>query len=218
MAGFGYDLKDGSRIPAWLAVIVVVLLLGVVASAGYIINDLLSPSAQPTAIDKEIARKEEAVERAPDDIESLLALGHAYQRAGRFREALRLYDQVLNLRPQDTAALYNKGIVLLEQGNHRQAEVTLWDVLERDREHALAAKALGELYIEQGEYRSLLYTLRPVVEENEASADLQYLMGLAYENLGKGDLAEERYRLAIKYFPDMPEAREALDRLGVVIE
>jgi len=218
VTGFGYDLKDKNRIPVWLAVTVVVLLLGVVGAAGYIVNDLTSPAAQPTAIDKEIARKEEAVERAPDDVEALLALGHAYQRAGRFREAIQRYNEVLRLRPQDSAALYNKGIVLLEQGNYRQAEVTLWDVLERDRGHALAAKALGELYADQGEYRSLLHTVRPVVEENEASADLQYLMGLAYESLGKGDLAEERYRLAIKYFPDMPEAREALDRLGVVIE
>jgi hypothetical protein len=54
-----------------------------------------------------------------------------------------------------------------------------------------------------------------VVEQNESAADLQYLMGLAYENLGRADWSETRYRLALKYYPDMQEAKEGLERLGV---
>ena len=116
----------------------------------------------------------------------------------------------------DTAALYNKGIVLLELGRDDDAEEVLWDVLEIDPRHVLAAKALGELYAERREYRSLVAAVRPVVEENPEAADLQYLMGLAYENLGRPDWAEARYRLALQYYPDMREAREGLERLGVM--
>jgi len=44
-------------------------------------------------------------------------------------------------------------------------------------------------------------------------ADLQYLMGLSYEKLGNIGWAIERYKLALKYAPDLQLAVEGLDRL-----
>ncbi len=213
--------QDGDRpaeqpqVPAWLAVTVLVLLLAVVGAAGFIIRGQFEEggSAQPS---REIERKEALVEQNPEDVEGLLALGTSYHQAGRLREAIEQFDAALKIRPFDTAALYGKGLVLIDQGNDREAEETLWEVLERDPGHVLAAKTLGEFYAARGEYRSLVYTVRPVVEKNESAADLQYLMGLGYENLGRGDWAAARYRLALKYFPGMPEAQEGLERLGVV--
>ncbi len=208
--------REEDLVPAWLAALVLVLLLAVVGVGGYIVRGLLTPSAAPSAIEREIVQSEAVVARAPDDTAARLSLGYAYQRAGRLSDAIEQYDAVLRVEPFEPAALYNKGLILLEQGKDREAEETLWDVLERDPEHVLAAKVLGEYYAKRGAYRSLVYAVRPVVEQNESSADLQFLMGLAYENLGRADWAEARYRLALKYYPDMPEAREALDRLGVI--
>jgi tetratricopeptide (TPR) repeat protein len=144
-----------------------------------------------------------------------LQLGYAYQQAERYDEALAEYDRVLEVHEDDTAALYNKGVILLVLSREDEAEVVLWDVLEIEPEHVLAAKALGEYYAEQGHYRSLVEAVRPVVEANESAADLQYLLGLAYENLGRTDWAEARFRLALKYYPDMVEANDGLERLGV---
>ncbi|MHB9004561.1 MAG: tetratricopeptide repeat protein, partial [Coriobacteriia bacterium] len=141
-------------------------------------------------------------------------LGFAYQRARRMDEALEQYEVVLEDAPDDTAALYNKGIVLQSTGRDDEAEEIWWQVLEIEPQHILAAKALGEMYAERREYRSLLEAVRPVVKENESSADLQYLTGLAYENLGRHDWASARYELALKYYPDMKEAREGLERIG----
>lgn len=207
--------REEDLVPAWLAALVLLLLLAVVGVGGYIVRGLLTPAAAPDPMEREIAELEAAVARAPGDTAARLSLGYAYQRAGRLSDAVEQYDAVLRIEPNEPAALYNKGLVLLAQGNDREAEETLWDVLERDPEHVLAAKALGEHYAKRGEYRSLIYAVRPVVEKNETSADLQYLMGLAYENLGRPDWAKARYRLALKYYPDMPEAKEALKRLGV---
>jgi len=205
-----------ASVPTWLAVVVLGLLLAVVAAAGFILRGYFELGATAGSAMSQIARKEAQVAREPEDVESLLALGSAYHEAGRLREAVVQFDTVLEIRPFDTAALYGKGLVLMEQGSDKQAEEILWDVLERDPGHVLAAKRLGEFYADRSEYRSLIYTIRPVVEESETSADLQYLMGYGYENLGRGDLAEERYRLALRYWPDMTEAKEGLERLGVV--
>lgn len=206
---------DQPQVPQWLAATVLVLLLAVVGAAGFIIRGQFDEGAAAQST-REIERKEEAVERDPEDVEGLLALGASYHQAGRLREAIEKFERVLEIRPFDTAALYGKGLVFIDQGNDREAEETLWDVLERDPGHVLAAETLGQFYAERGEYRSLVYTVRPVVEKNESSADLQYLMGYAYENLGRGDWAAARYRLALKYFPGMPEAQAGLERLGVV--
>lgn len=203
-------------IPLWLAALVVVLLLAVMGVGGYILGATLSGDEPPvSAEDIEVQKWQDVVDRDPIDMDARLQLAYAYQQAGEFDEALAAYDRVLETYPKDTAALYNKGVILLELSREDEAEETLWDVLELEPGHVLGAKALGQYYAEQREYRSLVEAVRPVVEANESAADLQYLLGLAYENLGRTDWAEARYRLALKYYPDMTEAKDGLERLGV---
>lgn len=206
----------GEMIPLWLAALVIVLLLAVMGVGGYILGATLSGDEPPATVeDIEIQKWLEVVQSEPNDMNAALQLGYAYQQAERYDEALAEYDRVLEVHEDDTAALYNKGIILLVLSREDEAEVVLWDVLEIEPEHVLAAKALGEYYAEQGHYRSLVEAVRPVAEVNESAADLQYLLGFAYENLGRTDWAEARYRLALKYYPDMVEAKDGLERLGV---
>lgn len=207
--------QEQQYVPIWLAALVLVLLLAVVGLVGYVARGLLADDTDLTPQDYEVQVKESELAQDPDDPSLHLALGFAYQQAGRHEDALAEYDIVLESWPADTAALYNKGVVLLELGEYASAEEVLWDVLETDPEHTLAAKALGEYYAGREEYRSLIRAVGPVADTQESSADLQYLMGLAHENLGNPDRAEAYYRLALKYYPDMPEAREGLERLGV---
>jgi len=203
-------------VPVWLAAVVLVLLLAVMGVGGFILRGVLAgDSASSTPEAREIAQWERTIDATPNDAQAHLSLGFAYQQAERYEEALFEYDLVLKLLPGDPAASYNKGVVLLELDEDAAGEEALWDVLESDPQHVLAAKALGEYYAERKEYRSLVTAVRPVVEANESAADLQYLMGLGYENLGREDWAEARYRLALTYYPDMAEAHEGLERLGV---
>ncbi|MDA3937125.1 MAG: hypothetical protein PF636_09805 [Actinomycetota bacterium] len=202
-------------VPTWLAVLVLVLLLAVVGFGGYLVRGLFSDDTVTTPQSIEIDRWEEAVRLDPADEAANLALGFAYQQDGQYDLALDHYDVVLRSSPLDMAANYNKGIVLLELGIDDAAEESLWNVLEANETHALAAKALGEYYATLGHYQSLIAAVRPAVVEHPEMADLQYLMGLAYENTDHPDWAEARYRYALEYYPDMQEARDGLERLGV---
>jgi tetratricopeptide (TPR) repeat protein len=203
-------------VPSWLAFLVLLLLIAVVGLGGYVLNDVLTGEDAPrSSTEAEVLRYETEVRTSPDDPRAHVRLGFAYQQAGRFDDALEEYERALELDPRDTAALYNTGVILLDLGEDDRAEEVLWDVLEIDPEHVLAAKQLGEYYARRGHYRSLLVAVEPVVEAQPQMADLQYLMGLAYENLGAPEEAEERYRLALEYAPDLVEAREGLERLGV---
>lgn len=206
---------DAQFVPAWLAALVLVLLLAVMALGGYVIRGVVAgESRQPDLAEEQIDKWRAAVKANPDDLDARVQLGYAYQLAGRFDRALEEYAYVVERNPQDTAALYNRGVVYQRMGVGDRAEEAFWDVLEVAPDHVLAARALGELYADRGQYRSLLAAVRPVVELQPEVADLQYLMGLAYENTGRTDWAIERYRLALTYAPGYERAVEALERLG----
>lgn len=207
---------DPQMVPVWLAVLVLVLLLAVMGVGGFALRGLMDrPQRAESGAALDVAKWEDAVKLNADDLEAHLNLAFAYQQVERYDDALAQYDFVLERTPADTAALFNKGVVLRALDRDDEAEAVWWDALEADPGHVLAAKSLGELYADQREYRSLIEAVRPVVQQHESSADLQYLMGLAYENLGNRQWARARYELALKYYPDMKEAREGLDRLGV---
>ncbi len=205
--------KDDSRlVPKWLAVLVLVLLVSVVAVGGFIVRGIVEDSFR-TPEEREVARWEEQVAQRPSDPRTRTAYAYALQRAKLYDQALEQYRQVLESEPNNTAALYNSGMIYRELGLMKQAERTLWDVLENDPNHTLAAKALGELYVSQRHYKSVIVAVRPVVRANPEMADLQYLMGLAYERLGRSNWALARYFLALKYAPDLKEARDGARRI-----
>lgn len=204
--------RDERMVPTWLAVLVLLLLVAVVAVGGFILRGILSEAGMSKE-QREVRRWEREALQRPSDPRVRLNLGYAYQLDKQYDQALDQYRQVIQADPSSTGALYNMGVIYLELGLGKSAETRFWDVLEVDPEHALAAKALGEYYASQKHYKSLISAVRPVVQANPRLADLQYLMGLAYENLGKPDWSRARYRLALQYAPDLKEARAGLRRL-----
>lgn len=202
-------------IPGWLALLVLVLLLGIAGVGGYLIRGAITGDERiETPAELTVQEKEQQVETNPDDPEALLALGYAYQQEARYDEALGLYEQVLVLDPQNTGALYNKGVVLTLLGKPKDAEVAYWDVLEVAPDHALAAKALGEYYVARKQFKSALVALEPVIAAQPQYADLQYLAGYSCEQLGIDDTAVTYYRGALTYNPEYQEAKDGLARLG----
>ncbi|MDZ4179902.1 MAG: tetratricopeptide repeat protein [Coriobacteriia bacterium] len=201
-------------IPGWLALTVLVLLLAVAALGGYLLRGALMGNDSVTPQDYAIEDWESAVASEPDNPENLLALGYSYQQAGRLEEALELYDSVLVLDTDNSGAMYNKGVVLLELGRAKDAEAVLWDLLEMAPDHVLAAKALGEYYVAKKHYKSALVALEPVIAARPEYADLQYLAGYSCEQLGLRDPAVNYYRGALKYNPGHPGSSDGLARLG----
>jgi tetratricopeptide (TPR) repeat protein len=201
-------------VPAWLAALVLVLLLAVVGVGGYLVRMRLEPAAPRSAEDVAVRAARAAVDAKPADKQALLDLGFAYQQDGLYHEALAQYDAVLGIDPKDTAALYNEGMVYFKLQEPKKAEEALWKVLDVSKTHVLAAKALGEYYAAKGQYKSLVVAVKPAADVRPDMADLQYLMGIAYEHLGHKDWAIGRYRDALKFVPDMKEANDGLKRLG----
>ncbi len=206
--------RDDNFVPAWLAALVLVLLLAVVGVGGFVLRGIVGGESRAATMEQnEINKWAQAVAQNPENVDARIRLGYAYQQDERYDKALKEYDAALEKAPTDTAALYNKGVVLSELGLDKQSEAVLWKVLELRPDHTLAAIKLGRYYADRGQYRSLIKTVKPVVGQHPEIADLQYLTGLGYEKTGHPDWAVARYRLALKYAPGMADARQGLERL-----
>lgn len=201
-------------VPGWLALLVLILLLAVSALGGYLIRGAIIDSRATTPAEYAVENLEAEVAEDPDDPESQLALGYAYQQEGRYEDALARYDEVLATDPGNTGAMYNRGVVLMALGRAKDAEAAFWDLLDVAPDHVLAAKSLGEYYVGKKHYKSALVALEPVIKLQPEYADLQYLAGYSCERLQLKAQAIEYYRGALKYNPDHVEAKDGLTRLG----
>jgi tetratricopeptide (TPR) repeat protein len=208
--------RDEELVPAWLALLVLVLIIAVVGVGGFVVRGMLTTTREQSPTKADIDEFAAAVAGNPGDVNARLSLAYAYQQDAQYEAALAEYDKVIQQDPKSTAALYNKGVIFMTLGDAKKGEAALWAALKIDPGNALAAKELGQYYSTKGQYKSLLVAVLPVVESKPTLADLQYLAGLGYEKTGKPDLAKEHYRLSLKYAPDMQEARDGLRRLGEV--
>lgn len=213
--GMGSETPSArSRIPLWLVFVVAGLLFGVAATGEYALRATRSRMTSDPA-HAALASAERAVQRAPDDAEARLSLGYAYQRVGRYSDALKEYERILAVDPKALAARYNSGVVLFELGRAEEGEKVLISLLEDAPTHVMAAKTLGEHYVETGRYAEALDVLAPAIAASPGYVDLQYLAGLSAEKLGRDDQAAAYYRGALSYAPHLAEAQEGLARLGV---
>lgn len=207
--------EDDHGVPLGLVALVVVLLLAVAVTAAYTLRTALSSDRPGSAVDLEIDRWEQQAASTPDDPETRVSLGYAYHKGGRYAEAIEQYDIGLAAVPDHGAALYQKGVALLELDRGPEAEAVLRTLLAADPAHALGAKALARYLAGQERFEAIPDVLEPVLEQSASLADLQYQLAYAYERLGRTDLAKERYRVALTYDPGMQDALDGLKRLGV---
>jgi tetratricopeptide (TPR) repeat protein len=206
--------RDEGLVPGWLALLVMALLVGVVGVGGLIIYRVIvsGEANDPSAV--AMARYAAQVRADPADMGARLNLAYSFQQAGRFDDAVEQYDRVLKTRPKDLAALYNQGVIAAARGDVPGAEVWWSKTLAVDPTHVLAAESLGGHLVSEGRYRDLVDAVGPASRANPTLADLQYLLGFAYEKLGDAGRAREHYGAALRYSPQMTEARSGLARVG----
>jgi tetratricopeptide (TPR) repeat protein len=146
--------------------------------------------------------------------EAALLLGRIAEAESRFPQALEYYSSVREGPPALDAAL-RSAMVLGRMGQTGNARRLLQSL--RDRFPQLAPRfymAEGELLLNAAENDAALKLYDEALADNVENGDLLYGRSLAYERLGKIDLAEKDLQTSIQ---NDPEDARALNALGYML-
>ena len=135
-------------------------------------------------------------------------------REGRFAEALPLWNQVLEVAPNDAAAWSNRGNVLLALGDPRSAIVDQTKAIALDSEspdphlnRGTAEEALGQWAAAEADYRWILE--RSPSDTGEPRASALYNLGNVQGSLGDWQEARRCFEAASLARPGFAMARSS---------
>lgn len=145
-----------------------------------------------------------------------IRLGTLYARRKEAERAAECFRTAADLLPDSAIPLYNLGSLYLSAGRYLEGMPHLSRALAIDPDHQEARYNLAVAQVETGSFKEAVENLRQVVARRPRNPMARYYLGRAYEGSGQPDLAAESYRKALEISPDLPEASEALSRLGVL--
>ncbi|HUT92892.1 MAG TPA: tetratricopeptide repeat protein [Thermoguttaceae bacterium] len=148
-------------------------------------------SAQPSQEDLRLAEPflAEAVEEHPNDVELLTSVAYVRCLQKRIDEAVRLYESILERRPQNLSVLNNLATVLAEQPARRKDALGYVDrAIAVAGPKAALLDTKGTILLLDGQAREAVELLE---EASSLASDPRYLfhLALAYRRTGETDKA-----------------------------
>jgi len=122
--------------------------------------------------------------------------------AQKYDEAEKLYQQIVDLSPNNYFALSNLGAVQIEGGKLAAAEVALAKAIEISPNDSFAHTYLGIARSRQARFPEALEALKKAVELNNTDAVAYNYMGICYGQQGDPQAAEGEFKKAIEINPD----------------
>ena len=153
-----------------------------------------------------------AVEIEPGHADALFNLGAVLARRGAHDEAEAFLRKAAALRPDNPDVRYRLAQLLLQAGKRAEGETEM-ERFERIRNRAQlddrvsALKEQAERSMESGDPGRAKESYQRILREDPANAEALTNLGVAYEQLGRGDLAEAMFRKAVSVQPEYLEAR-----------
>lgn len=133
-------------------------------------------------------------------------LGDAYYNEGKYEEAIKAYNDFLELNPRHTKTIYNRGRCYQQLGEHEKAIEDFQQVLKLDQRNESALLSLGQEMYRTEDYESVIFYSDKVLELRRNNAMAYYLKARAEQKLGNLRNALNNYNTAINLEPDFGEA------------
>jgi tetratricopeptide (TPR) repeat protein len=148
----------------------------------------------------EMIREKSSVTSPPLDRKTTITYANALYYLGRYKEALKIYNNILEIYPNDIDALVNRGIVHYRLGDIQSAELSFDKALKIDKNNfdALLYKTLVLNRLGKREQAIEYYDSISKIPVGESNIDAMVNKGVAYEIMGKSEDAIEIYKVAIK--------------------
>ena len=126
---------------------------------------------------------------AGDDPDALVALGNAYQVAGRRGDAMRTFKRLLALDPRSGLAHQNIGIAQLEAKDYAAAEASLRRAVDLDPSLAGASTALGVVLASTGRRVEAIEAWKRAVSLDDRAFDALFNLTVNLAAAGRRDEA-----------------------------
>ena len=118
------------------------------------------PAGRQAALRQAIALLRQVAEELPGDVETLYALGDLLVKNEQFEDAIRTYEKIDRIQPDDPQAKQNLAKAFLAMDDQPKA-IAILEKLTRDRQSPVGAHYyLAELYLQAGDSTNALVHFR----------------------------------------------------------
>lgn len=173
---------------------------------GRVLDGLGRSSEGEAAFGRAQALYQLALESNPNDTDLLAGLGYVLDELGRRDEALKAYEKVIQLDPDDRFAKFDKAVVLDNMGRYKEAEAAYREANPPNDDDPDCYSALGWVLSKLGRYGEAEGACRRALELRANHSEALAGLGFALEHLGRTPEAEAAYRQSLGWAPNAPEA------------
>ena len=135
------------------------------------------------------------------------------QKAGRLKEAVEIYTEVIAKDPRSAEAYNWRGMAYEDLGQLDQALADFNKAIEISPDYADAYNNRGEIYRKKNTIPQAFADYRKAAELDKNFAEPHYNMGLMNEIQKKDGLAAGEYETYLKLRPDAADKQQILDKI-----
>jgi len=139
--------------------------------------------------------------------------GNLYRKRGSSVEAMRLWEQALQMNPKRLDVYRNISLVAFEKEEYEKAVNTLEKGLKIYPRVPELRNDLARAFMEMGKYTEVIEQMEKVVEISPQSDFGYFLLGQAYFKLKELDKAKQYYERVIELRPNYTHAFYGLSRV-----
>lgn len=189
------------------------LMLAVLVATGTVVWWLTADHAPRTQLEADLRAAEAQLKADPTDTVAAERLGVSYMRAGRYRDALDLWDSALEAHPDDPVFLFHRGEALIGLAREDDAIESLKHATEEAPNLQVAFYTLAQVHAKREEWDQAASYAASAVEIERTDADARFLYATALSETGDADAAREQLEIVKSMIPEYPGIEEALDAL-----
>jgi tetratricopeptide (TPR) repeat protein len=135
------------------------------------------------------------------------------QKAGRLKEAVEIYTEVIAKNPRSAEAYNWRGMAYEDLGQLDQALADFNKAIEISPDYADAYNNRGEIYRKKNTIPQAFGDYRKAADLDKNFAEPHYNMGLMNEIQKKDGLAAGEYEAYLKLRPDAADKQQILDKI-----
>jgi tetratricopeptide (TPR) repeat protein len=136
---------------------------------------------------------------------SLVNLANFYHKSGKYAEAIEIYKQILEEKPDDRDAKIGMGNAYLKIGGGETGVRMLEEILEESPDNLEAIHSLANHYVDLGEGDRALELAELALRVDAGHGESHFIKGIALQRLGRRQEAVDALKKAMKLAPDMAE-------------